>query len=80
MTLAVDLADWTDWDVAAYHLGRTVGLFQDGDFDSTHQHVFWSDADLGNGLHEALLGLTRAGVLERRDEADKQFRWVAPSA
>jgi hypothetical protein len=36
--------------------------------------VFWTDNPLGNGLHDALLALAGAQVLERREEPDEQFR------
>lgn len=74
MSLAEDLAGWADWDGAAYQLGRAIGLFEGVTFGDA-KHVFWTDNDLGNGLHEALVALVRAGVLERRDEPDEQFRW-----
>jgi len=76
MSLEVDLADWTDWDVAAYRLGRAIGLFEGKDFMAA-KGTFWTDNALGNGLHEALLVLVSAGVLDRRDEIDEQFRWAA---
>jgi hypothetical protein len=76
MTFAHDLAEWTDWDVAAYHLGRSIGLFAVGDFAVTHKHVFWTENPVGAALHDTLLGLTRAEVLERREEPDEQFRWA----
>jgi hypothetical protein len=78
MSLAMDLAEWTDSDVAAYLLGRSLGLFQNQNFQTDTKHVFWTNNPLGNGLHDALLALVRAGVLERRDEPDEQFRWQQP--
>jgi hypothetical protein len=74
VSLADDLDDWTDWDAAAYALGRTLGLFHDADFLGV-KHVFWTDNQLGNGLHDALLALVAAGVLDHREEPDEQFRW-----
>ena len=32
------------------------------------KHVFWTNTALGDGLHNALLALVRAGVLERREQ------------
>jgi hypothetical protein len=66
VSFADDLADWADWDVAAYLLGRSLGLFQGETFQSA-KGVFWTDNDLGNGLHTALLALASARVLERQD-------------
>ena len=40
------------------------------------KHVFWADNPLGDQLHKVLLALASAGVLDRRDEPDEQFRWV----
>lgn len=37
--------------------------------------VFWADNRLGDGPHDALPALVSAGVLERREEPDEQFRW-----
>ena len=75
VSLAEDLADWEDWDGAAYLLGRSLGLFRDQNFQTDAKHVFWTDDDLGNGLHDALLALVRARLLDRREEPDEQFRW-----
>jgi hypothetical protein len=75
MSLAEDLGEWTDCDFAAYVLGRSLGLFQGQNFQTDAKHVFWTDNDLGNGLHDALLALARAGVLDHREEPDDQFRW-----
>lgn len=74
MSLAIDLAEWTDWDGAAFVFGRALGLFGDDGFTRA-KHVFWSDTALGEGLHDALLALVRAGVLDRREAPDEQFRW-----
>jgi hypothetical protein len=75
--LPQDLAEWEDWDGAAYLLGRALGLFENQSYLEV-KGVFWTDNHLGNGLHDALLSLVRAGVLERRDEPDEQFRWQPP--
>ncbi|GAA1870407.1 hypothetical protein [Asanoa iriomotensis] len=78
MTLAERLGEWTDWDGAQYELGRALGLFEGRAFAET-KGVFWTDNALGNGLHETLLVLVQAGVLDRREEPDEQFRWRATS-
>lgn len=74
MTFADELSGWTDWDGAAFELGRTLGLFTGQGFREV-KYVFWTSNALGDGLHDALLALTAAGVLDRRDEPDEQFRW-----
>jgi hypothetical protein len=75
-TLASDLAEWRDWDFAAFSLGRSLGLFPGWTFAVDAKGVFWTDNSLGNGLHDMLLALVAAGVLERRDGGDEQFRWL----
>jgi hypothetical protein len=75
-TLQESLNDWTDWDVAAFALGIALGVFEAGTFHR-HKGVFWSNNNLGNGLHAALGALGDAGVLERRDEPDDQYRWAS---
>ncbi len=72
--LANDLAAWTDWDWAAYRLGRAIGLFGDQTFFQV-KGVFWTDSALGDGLHAALGALVDAGVLDQRGEPDLQYRW-----
>ena len=78
MSLADDLSGWTDWDWAAYALGRALRLFRDTD-PARVKHVFWTDNRLGNGLPDALLAFVDAGVLDRREEPDEQFRWLRSS-
>lgn len=75
MSLRDHLADWTDWDGAGYALGLSLGLFEGLNFQTGAKHVFRTDNALGEGLHDALLALARAGVLERREDPDEEFRW-----
>jgi hypothetical protein len=75
MSLRDRLAEWTDWDGAEFELGVCLGLFPPGTF-LEHKGIFWASSLLGESLHETLLCLVRAGVLEREDE---KFRW-APNA
>ncbi|MEV6279837.1 hypothetical protein [Nocardia sp. NPDC051832] len=75
MNLSVELAEWTDWDGAAYIVGRALGVFSAEEGFLDVKGVFWSANPLGEGLHRALGALADAGVLERRDEPDTQFRW-----
>ncbi|NNN30990.1 hypothetical protein HLK59_11530 [Streptomyces sp. S3(2020)] len=77
MNLAKDLADWTDWDSAAFEVGRSLGIFGESETFAQVKWVFWTDNPLGNALHEVLLQLVSARVLERREEPDEQFRWIA---
>jgi hypothetical protein len=49
--------------------------FSEPELHTDAKHFFWTDNDLGNGLHDALLALVRAGILDRREEPDEQFRW-----
>jgi hypothetical protein len=72
--LHAQLDDWTDWDGAAFLVGRALGLFKRAAFPDV-KSVFWTDNRLGNGLHAVLLDLVEAGVLERREEPDEQLRW-----
>lgn len=76
MDLSEGLAEWTDWDGAAFEVGRTLGVFADGDTFAEVKWVFWTDNPLGNALHEVLLQLAAAGVLARREHPDEQFSWA----
>lgn len=76
VNLSEDLADWTDWDGAAFLVGRVLGVFASTVAFTQVEYVFWTDNPSGNALHEVLTDLTAAGVLERREEPDEQFRWL----
>ena len=69
------LATWIDWDLAAFALGRAIGLYETNAQFQHFKSAFWTDDDVGAGLHEALSRLAESGILERRDEPDIQFRW-----
>ncbi|MFF1921176.1 hypothetical protein ACFVW8_11465 [Streptomyces sp. NPDC058221] len=77
MDLSEGLSDWTDWGGAAFAVGRSLGIFGESEMFSRVKGVFWTDNPLGNALHEVLLQLAGAGVLEQREEPDEQFRWSA---
>lgn len=75
MVLSEAMADWVEWDQAAYLLGLSVGaLTADVPF-SKSKRIFWEDVAAGRGLHAALLALVEAGVLESRND-DEEFRWA----
>jgi hypothetical protein len=74
-SLRVALADWLDWDFAQYALGRSLGLFGESVQYLAVKGVFWSDNDTGPLLFRMLEQMAAAGVLEKRDEPDIQFRW-----
>lgn len=66
------LSDWTDVDVASYHLGRQLGVLplpQEDETEGDHfrrcKSIFWSSNPLGNALYEALVALEKCGFLER---------------
>lgn len=73
--LSEGLLEWTDWDGGAFVAGRSLGVFAESEAFTEVKWVFWTDNPLGNALHEVLLQLAAAEVLERREEPDEQFRW-----
>lgn len=75
--LRTTLIDWTDFDLAAHALAQSLGIFP---FDMPMgqvKHVYWSNVPLGDCLIEQLALLAHAGVLERRELPDLQYRWCA---
>ncbi|MDX3128696.1 hypothetical protein PV367_02520 [Streptomyces europaeiscabiei] len=70
MDLPERLADWTDWDGVAFLVGCSLGIFGGSDTFTKVKWVFWTDNPLGNALHEVLLQLVGAGVLERRSRTN----------
>ncbi len=75
ISLKNQLTEWTDWDVAAYQLGISLGLMPDVPAFGASKHVFWSDHPIGKMLHSMLGTLVANSVLEKRDEPDIQYRW-----
>lgn len=70
------MADWTDWDIAAYELARALGVMREGGrFHMEAKHVFWSDHPIGNMLDDMLQRLVAVGILQNRAEPDDQYRW-----
>lgn len=78
MDLPEGLAEWTDWDGAAFVVGRSLGIAGESETFTQLKGLFWTDNPLGNALHEVLVQLTAAGVLERREKPDEQFLWLGP--
>jgi len=69
------LSDWRDIDVAGYALGIALGLMPPKPAFGRAKHVFWSNNEIGTMLYAMLDQLVAAGVLEKRDEPDFQYRW-----
>jgi hypothetical protein len=71
------LSEWSDADVAEFHLAQVLGLFPDAPFMSAVKYVFWSSNPLGDALDDVLQRLVDVGVLEFRDDDDegRQYRW-----
>jgi hypothetical protein len=78
ISLKQALSNWTDADIAAYHLALCLGLMTpDIDFATKAKHVFWATNPIGDMLYQMLDALAQHTVLEKRDEPDYQFRWNA---
>lgn len=74
------LLNWTPVDEAAWLLGQALGLFPGFDDFYVYRHKVgprWSVTPLGNALGDCLENLRKADKLERRTEADYEYRWVA---
>jgi hypothetical protein len=63
-----------------YAAGVALGVFTGDEEWASVKGIFWSANPLGDGLHDALRALVRAGVLEHRDEPDDQYRWRTEGA
>ncbi|WP_069162146.1 hypothetical protein [Nocardia altamirensis] len=74
MRFSEELADWTDWYVAEFLLGRALGIFPESAQFQDVEEVVLLPSPVGNALRGALQHLTGAGILENHDESD-QYRW-----
>lgn len=74
-SLRYRLTEWADFDVAEFHLAQVLGPFPDEPFMRSVKYVFWTSNPLGDALTDVLTRLVEVGVLEFRDEPDRQYRW-----
>jgi hypothetical protein len=75
-TLKDSLSEWQDFDGAAHELANCLGLMDESvDFATDAKHVYWSANPVGTALNQCLQELSKAGILEFRDEPDVQYRW-----
>jgi hypothetical protein len=74
------LRDWTDWDLAAFRLGRAIGLYEREDDWWRSKAALWTDNQTGAALHDALVVFAEGSVIQTRSEPDEQFRWPPRSA
>lgn len=88
-SLSTRLAEWTDWDVAMWHVAVLIGLWddcgnppgqghkEDGPTDNWNGHkgTIWSSNATSRTLGDVLAVLVRAGILECNEE--RQYRWRA---
>lgn len=68
-TLKETLADWTDWDVAMFELGRCLGVFgPEVTLATDAKGTIWSDNSVSRMLLMIMLALVTEGVMEVMDE------------
>lgn len=68
------LADWHDFDGAAYELGVVLGVFPDEPWDPKVKKFFWVRNPLGGVLQFILDVLTANGVILCQVE-DQIYKW-----
>ncbi|MFJ9727750.1 hypothetical protein ACIRP3_33845 [Streptomyces sp. NPDC101209] len=75
MELKDMLADWQDYDVAAFRLGVFLGVFPPDQKFSGVKRMFWMDGyPLGDMLVDFLDRMAQTGVL-LKDEEDERYKW-----
>ncbi|MBI3651604.1 MAG: hypothetical protein HY231_11360 [Acidobacteria bacterium] len=68
--------NWTDGDVAAFLLARSIGLMKsDIPFATNTKHIFWANHSVGSFLFQMLDEMVKLEILEKRDDPDIQYRW-----
>ncbi|MFJ1608481.1 hypothetical protein ACIOHS_34715 [Streptomyces sp. NPDC088253] len=68
------LADWTDYDVAGFELGKILGVFPGDRSFGGVKRMFWMDGyPLGEMLVDILDRMAKAGVLLKNE--NMQYRW-----
>jgi hypothetical protein len=75
MELKEILADWRDYDDAAFRLGILLGVFPPDQKFNRVKAMFWQDGyPLGDLLVDILDRMAQAGVL-LKDEQDVRYKW-----
>ena len=73
ITLKEFLKDWTDMDLAAYHLGSIIGITGGEDFIK-YKWLYWTNNSIATAVYDMLQSLTTIGFLVFDDEAQK-YKW-----
>ena len=79
--LAEQLSDWTDIDVAAWHLAVSLGLMQPPQPDAPafafggRKDLFWTSNPLGDLMFRLLGDLQTLGAVEVHPKDDHLLRW-----
>lgn len=74
-SLRAGVKEWTDWDGAAAALATVIGVVDSPSAFGGEKWLFWSDNEVGNAIYRMLDELVEIGVLECREEPDRQYRW-----
>ncbi len=69
-----ELQTWVNADKASHILGRDIGVF-DGTLN-LYRLTLFMPTPISTALYKMLNELVTAGVLERRDDPEIEFRWV----
>ncbi|MCF6221861.1 MAG: hypothetical protein L3J65_12185 [Robiginitomaculum sp.] len=75
------LKEWTEIDVAAFHLGVALGIIPPLSDEKDiynfggKKWMFWSENPLGNLLFDLLENLVKLDILEKHKGDNQLFRW-----
>ncbi|SEM18492.1 hypothetical protein [Streptacidiphilus jiangxiensis] len=75
MELAESLSEWTDYDIAMFEFGRSLGIFPEGTTFGGIRGMFFMETPLSTAIGEAMDALVKIGVLAYREA---EYRWVGP--
>jgi hypothetical protein len=73
MDLAESLSEWTDYDIAMFEFGRTLGIFPEGVTFGSVRGLFFIDNPLATAIGDAMDALVKVGVLGYREA---EYRWI----
>tara|TARA_Y100000310_G_scaffold130972_1_gene130192 strand:- start:28524 stop:28886 length:363 start_codon:yes stop_codon:yes gene_type:complete len=71
-TIREQFDDWVDFDVAAFIMGATIGLFEEDSFIK-NKGIFWTSNPTGDILFDMLEHLVANDMLIKND--DMKFKW-----
>lgn len=75
LRLRKEFAEWINWDEAHFLVALALGIIPEDSLFYKTKSLWWSSGPVDDAITKVMSGLVSAGILERREEPDIQYRW-----